>query len=157
MPAAPLRSEWRPRSEVKRPGAPRACLPGSKAAVASLTADHLEGDIDAAACRTRVGTDFLMCVAHEHGEIGLCNALTLDAHLHREPKTAFLAHANRCRACCLGRRGVFLFLLGDEIERAAEAGRIACGEQVLGGPVPGLPGPLGGINGIAKVLASHLI
>jgi hypothetical protein len=113
---------------------------GTKAAVASLTAGHLECHIDVAARRMRVGTDFLVRFPHEHGEIGLSNALILDVHLHREPKTTVLAHADRCRACYLGRRCVFLLLLGDEIERAAEAGGIACVEQV-GVTVPGLPGP----------------
>src|ERR1700722_9425596 len=106
----------------------------------SLTADHLERDIHVAARRMRVGTDFLVCFPHEHGEIGLSNALILDAHLHREPKTTTLADADRCRACYLGRRRVFILLLGDEIERAAEAGRVACGEQVLRGR-PGLGWP----------------
>jgi hypothetical protein len=99
---------------------------GSKAAVASLTADDLERDIYVAVPRTRVGTDFLVCIPHEHGEIGLFNALILDAHLHREPKATVLAHADRYRACYLGRGRIFFLLLGDEIERTAEAGRVAC-------------------------------
>src|SRR5258708_2335681 len=114
---------------------------GSKADVAALTADRLERDIHVAARRMRVGTDFLMCLLHEHGEIGLSDALILDTNLHREPKTTALAHADRYRACYLGPRRVFLILLGDEIERAAEAGRVACGEQVLGSRRSGLAWP----------------
>src|ERR1700685_2139930 len=88
---------------------------GSKAVVASLTADHLERDVHVAARRMRVGTDFLVCFPHEHGEIGLSNALILDLHLHREPKTTVLARADRYRARYLGPRRVFLLLFGDEI------------------------------------------
>jgi len=122
----------------------RPCMhAGSKAVVASLTADHLERDVDGdvAARRMRVGTDFLVCFPHERGEIGLSNALILDVHLQCEPKTTVLAHADRYRERYLGPRRVFLPWLGDEIERAAEAGRIACGEQVLGGHRSGLAWP----------------
>src|SRR5579862_684630 len=100
--------------------------------VASLTADHLERDLHVAARRMRVRTDFLVCFPHKGGEIGLSDAFILDAHLYRDAKATGLAHADGYRACYLGRRRVFLLLLGDEIERAAEAGRIACGEKVLG-------------------------
>jgi hypothetical protein len=75
----------------------------------------------------RVGTDFLVCFPHERGELGLPNALILDAHLYRDPKATGLAHADRYRARYLGLGHVSLLLLGDEIERAAEAGRVASG------------------------------
>jgi hypothetical protein len=53
----------------------------------------------------------------------------LDAHLHRDPKATGLAPADRYRARYFGLGRVSLLLLGDEIERAAEAGRVASGES----------------------------
>jgi len=76
----------------------------------------------------RVGTDFLVCFPHKGGKIGLSNALILDAHLHRDAKATGLAHADRYRARYRGLGHVFFLLFGDEIKRAAEAGRIACRE-----------------------------
>src|SRR5260370_4386341 len=89
----------------------------------------------------RVGTDFLVRFPHERGELGLRNAFILDAHLHRKPEPAASPRAYRHPAGYLGPRRVFLLLLGDEIERAAEAGCVASGEQVLGGPRSRLPWP----------------
>jgi hypothetical protein len=93
----------------------RPCMhAGSKAVVASLTADHLERDVDVAARRMRVGTDFLVCFPHERGEIGLSNALILDVHLQCEPKTTVLAHADRCRAVTLDVDAYFFFCLATK-------------------------------------------
>src|SRR4029079_5525220 len=63
-------------------------------------------------------------------------ARVLDAHPHRETEPSALARANRHGASDLRARGVALLLLRDEVERAAEAGGVARGEQVLrrGGP-----------------------
>ena len=110
MAAAPLRSEWRARSWSIHLMCPlHACR--IESTVASLTADHLERDIHVAARRMRVGTDFLVCFPRKRGEIGLSNALILDAHLHRESKTTALAHADRCRACYLPVDASFFFCL----------------------------------------------
>src|SRR5260370_3606836 len=106
-----------------------------------LTADHIERDIHVAARRMRVGTDFLVRFPHERGELGLRNAFILAAPVRRKPEPAASPRAYRHPAGYLGPRRVFLLLLGDEIERAAEAGCVASGEQVLGGRRSGLAWP----------------
>src|SRR5882724_10398398 len=110
-------------------------------ALADLTADHFERDVDIAACGMRIRADLFVRFPDERGELGLCDALVLDAHLHREAETASFARTYRHGAghLCPGR--VLLLLLGDEIERAAEAGRVAGGEQVLGRCRSGLAWP----------------
>src|SRR6266403_2218087 len=56
-----------------------------------LTSDHVERDVHVSACGMRVGADLLMGLLDERGELGLREALVLDAHLHRETVSAAVA------------------------------------------------------------------
>src|SRR6266404_8151826 len=80
----------------------------------------------------RVGADLLVRLAHQALELRLREAAVLDLHLHGDAEAAAVARADGYRAGDLGPGGVALLLLADEIERAAEAGSVAGGEQVLG-------------------------
>ena len=62
----------------------------------------------------------------------LRQAAILDLHLDGDAKAATLARTNRGRASDLGVGGVVLLLLGDVVERAAKAGSIARGKEMLG-------------------------
>jgi hypothetical protein len=77
----------------------------------------------------------------EGGEVGLRQRLVLDAQLHRNAEAAAVARADRHGAGDLRLRRVALLLLGDVVERAAEAGRVARGEEVLGRGGAGLARP----------------
>src|SRR5262249_60019730 len=55
-----------------------------------------------------------------------------DPQLHGEPEAAALARADRDRSGDRGLARILLLLFADEIDRPAEAGRIAGGEQMLG-------------------------
>src|SRR5215831_5482786 len=106
----------------------------TKCAVADetcLSADHLERHIHVAARGVRVGADFLVRFLRERRELGLGQALVLDAQLHRETEPAALARPDRHRARDLRLGGVLLLLLADEVERAAEARGVTRGEEML--------------------------
>src|SRR5215468_12341133 len=96
-----------------------------------LSADHLERHVHVAARGVRVGADLLMCFLRECRELGLGEALVLDAQLHRETEPAALARADRHRARNLRLGSVLLLLFADEVERAAEARGVTRGEEML--------------------------
>src|SRR5436190_18248101 len=104
-----------------------------------LGSGNLELDADVVARRVRVRADLLVRLARERGELGLRQALVLHAELHREPEAAAVARAYRDRAGDARLRGVLLRPLADEVERAAEAGSVAGGEQMFGRRGAGLP------------------
>src|SRR5258708_21189092 len=60
-----------------------------------LSADHFERDIHVAARGMRIGADLFVRFLGEPGEIGLPDALVLDAHLHGETAPATVARADR--------------------------------------------------------------
>src|SRR5258708_36415644 len=95
-------------------------------------ADDFELHRDVVARRMRVRADLLVRLAGERGEVGLRQALVLHAELHREAEAAAVAPADRDRAGDPRPSSVLLLALADEIERAAEASRLAGGEPVLG-------------------------
>src|SRR5437867_9049502 len=97
-----------------------------------LGSGNLELDGDIVARRVRVRADLLVRLARERGELGLRQALVLHAELHREAEAAAVARADRDCAGDARLRGVLLLPLADEVERAAEAGGVAGGEEVLG-------------------------
>src|SRR5579883_367535 len=88
-------------------------------------ARHLELHVDIPSRRMGVGADLLMRLAGETRELGLRQALVFDLKLDGEAEAAAVARADRHGTGDprLGR--ILLLLLGDEIERAAEAGGIA--------------------------------
>jgi transaldolase len=106
-----------------------------------LSADHLELHVDVAARGVRIGADLLVRFPGERGEVGLGQRLVLDAHFHRDAEAAAVARTDRHRAGDLRLGGVALLLLGDVVERAAEARRIAGGEEMLGRGRAGLARP----------------
>src|SRR5882672_3756779 len=97
-----------------------------------LLADHLECDIHVAARGVRVRADLLVRLAHECGELVLRNALVLYLHLDGDAEAAAVPRADRDSRGDGGLGRIALRLLGDEVERAAEAGGIAGGEEMLG-------------------------
>src|SRR5260221_7834578 len=95
-------------------------------------ADDFELHRDVVARRMRVRADLLVRVAGERGELGLRQALVLHAELHREAEAPAFARADRDRADDARLGSVLLRPLADEVERTAEAGGVAGGEEVLG-------------------------
>src|SRR5258708_36353485 len=79
----------------------------------------------------RIGADLLVCFAHERGELVVRQALVLDPHLDRDPEAAAFTRADRDGASDLRVRRIAFALLRHEVERAAEAGGIAGGKQML--------------------------
>src|SRR5882762_3765041 len=104
-----------------------------------LRSGNLELDGDVVARRVRVRADLLVRLARERGELGLRQALVLHAELHREAEAPAVARADRDGAGDARFRSVLLVPLADEVERAAEAGCVAGGEEVLGRRGAGLP------------------
>src|SRR5882672_3179475 len=96
-----------------------------------LAPDHFELDIHVAAYGMRIRADVLMRFPGELNELRLRQALVLDAHLHLETETAAFARTDRHGAGDLRLRRVALPLLGNEVERPAEAGGISRGKQLL--------------------------
>src|SRR4029077_7359529 len=92
-----------------------------------------------AACGVRVGTDLLVRLARQRGQIGLRQAPILHAHLHCETESAQFARTDRDRTSDARLARVLFLLLADEIERAAETSGIAGGKQMLGSRSPGAP------------------
>src|SRR5437764_13982680 len=84
---------------------------------------ELDGDVPARG--VRVGADLLVRLAGQSLQLGLGQARVLDAHLDRQAEAPAVARADRHGAGDPGRRRVLLVLLGDEVERAAEAARVA--------------------------------
>src|SRR4029079_12008143 len=115
-----LTPNWRPGRTAQ---APRADF--------VLGADHVEFDVHVVTRRVGVGADLLVRLLDQLGELGLRQALVLDAHLHGKPETAAIARPDRHGAGDLGLGGVLLVLLGNEINRSAETGSVAGGEKVL--------------------------
>src|SRR6267143_2237099 len=97
-----------------------------------LRSGDLELDGDVVARRVRVRADLLVRLARERGELGLRQALVLHAELHRQAEAPTVARTDRDRAGDARLRGVLLVPLADEVERAAEAGGVAGGEEVFG-------------------------
>src|SRR5262249_48787232 len=92
-------------------------------------AHDLELDGDVAARGVRVGADFLVRLFREGLQLGPGEAAVLDAHLDRQPEPPGVPRADRHGAGDLGRGGVLLVLLRHVVQGAAEAGRVAGGEQ----------------------------
>jgi len=65
---------------------PRAPVNASRDPFAGSASNHFERDVQVAACRMRIRADLLMRFLDECGELGLREALVLDAHLHLETK-----------------------------------------------------------------------
>src|SRR5260370_12879034 len=80
----------------------------------------------------RVGADLLVRIADQGVERRLLQALVLDPHLDGEAEAAAVARSDRDRTGDGRLRRILLLLLGDEIERAAETGGVAGGEEMLG-------------------------
>src|SRR5436190_7161567 len=97
-----------------------------------LGSGNLELDADVVARRVRIRADLLVRLARERGELGLRQALVLDGELHREAEAPAVARADRDRTGDARLGSVLLLALADEVERAAEARRVAGGEEVLG-------------------------
>src|SRR3954470_11961212 len=95
-------------------------------------ADDLELNVDVAARRVRIRADLLVRLVGQRRELRLGHRLVRDGELHREAEADALARADRHGALDARLGGVDLLLLGDEVERAAEARRIAGREQMLG-------------------------
>src|SRR5689334_892159 len=108
----------------------RSALTGARRRALGPGNVQLDGNVVARGVRVRA--DLLVRLAGERRELGLRQAPVLHAELHREAESAALARADGDGAGDPRLRGVFLVLLADEIERAAEARRVARGEQVLG-------------------------
>src|SRR2546421_2131418 len=79
----------------------------------------------------RIRADLLVRLVHQALELRLRDATVLDLHLHGEAEAAAVARADSHRAGDFRFGGVALFLLADEIERAAEAGGVAGGKEML--------------------------
>src|SRR5438105_1755284 len=105
-----------------------------------LASDHFESDGDVAARGVRIRADLFVRFPHQCGKLGLLDALVLDEHLHREAEAAAVARADRHSAGDLRPGGITLFLFRHEIERTAEAGGIARGEEMLRRCKPRLAG-----------------
>src|SRR5882762_7511900 len=103
----------------------------AKPAPVALRSGNFELDRDVVARRVRVRADLLVRLAGERGELGLRHALVLHAELHGEAEAPAVARADRDGAGDPRLRCVLLVALADEVERAAEAGRVAGGEEVL--------------------------
>jgi hypothetical protein len=106
-----------------------------------LGAYDLKYHFDIATRGVRIGTDFLMRLFRQSCEIRLRDGLVLDVQLDSEAKAAALARTDRYRTDHLRLGRVLLVLLGNVIERAAEAGRVARGEEMFRRRGAGLPGP----------------
>src|SRR6266852_1949646 len=133
------RSRRRPRSprrsRPERPWRRNSCEP------ARLGSGDVELDRDVVARRVRIRADLLVRLAGERGELGLRQAPVLHAELHREAEAPAFARADRDRAGDARLGSVLLLALADEVERAAEAGGVAGGEEVLGRRRAGLARP----------------
>src|SRR5262249_2275243 len=88
-----------------------------------------------------IGADLLVRFLDECGEIGFPDGPVPAPHSYCQTETATLARTYRHRASHLGTGGVLLLLFGNEVERAAETGRVTRGEQVLGRRRSGLAWP----------------
>src|SRR5258706_4343110 len=86
---------------------------------------------DVVARRVRVRADLLVRLACQRGELGLLQALVVHAELHGQAESPAFARADRDRAGDARLGSVLLLALADEVERAAEARRVAGGEEVL--------------------------
>jgi uracil-DNA glycosylase family protein len=95
-------------------------------------ARHRELDRNIATGGVRIRADLLMRLLGEGRELRLRQALVLDAQAHGEAEAAALARPDRHGAGDLRLARVLLLLLGDEVERAAEASGVSGGEQMLG-------------------------
>src|ERR1700737_2336925 len=99
---------------------------------ARLPTDDLKLHVDIAARGVGIGADLFVGFLGQRRQIGLLQALVLDAQLDRYAEAAALTRADRNRAGDLGLGRVLLVLLADEVERAAETGGIARREKMLG-------------------------
>src|SRR6185437_6916336 len=91
----------------------------------------LDLHVDIVARGVRIGTDLLVRFLGECRQLGSQQARILHLELDRKPEPAAVARADRylggdTRLAC-----ILLVLFADEVERAAEAGGIAGGKQVL--------------------------
>src|SRR5712691_8671705 len=125
-PASRKRLRSRRRSRPARPWRRNSCEP------ARLGSGDLELDRDVVPRRVRVRADLLVRLADERGELGLRQAPVLHAELHGEAESAAVARADRDGAGDARLRSVLLVPLADEVERSAEARRVAGREQMLG-------------------------
>src|SRR5579883_744020 len=79
----------------------------------------------------RIGANFLVRLIGERLQFGRRQAAVDDMQLHCEAEAAGLARADRDRAGRGRLARVLLMALGDEVERAAETGRIAGRKKML--------------------------
>src|SRR5207248_10813357 len=100
-------------------------------ACADLCALDLEPDLDVAAGRMRIRTDLFVRLVDERDELRPGQALVLDVELDREAEPPAVARSDRHGAGHDRTLRVLLLLLGDIIERAAEASGVAGREQML--------------------------
>src|SRR5271163_657999 len=89
-------------------------------------------DVDIAARRVAIGADFLVRLFRHRLKLRLRQAWVGHVEHDREAEAAFFAWADGDGAFHRRLRRVLFVLLGDEVERAAEAGGVAGGEQMLG-------------------------
>ena len=85
--------------------------------------DH-EVRFDVAAGGVGIGADLFVRLRRQGREIRLRKGFVLDVQLDREAEAAALAGPDRHRTLDLRIGRVLAVLLGDEIERAAEAGGV---------------------------------
>src|ERR1700722_12309788 len=88
-------------------------------------------DVDVAARGVAIGADLLVRLFRERLELRLRQARVGDVEHDGEPEAALLTRAYADSAFHRRFRCVLLVLLGDEVERAAEAGGVAGREQML--------------------------
>src|SRR5215467_9802311 len=100
--------------------------------MARLTADYFELDVHIAAGGVRVGADLLVRLFDQLLKKCLRQTAILDLHLDGDAEAATLARTDRGRASDPSVGGGVLLLLGDVVERAAKAGGVARGKEMLG-------------------------
>src|SRR5262249_37170772 len=100
--------------------------------MARLTACYFELDVHIATGGVRVGADLLVRLLDQPLKQCLRQIALLDLHLDGDAKAATLARTDRGRASDPGVGSVVLLLLGDVVERAAKAGGVAGGKEMLG-------------------------
>src|SRR3984957_9229329 len=97
--------------------------------------------VDVAARRVAIGADLLVRLFRQRLKYRLRQARVGHVEHDRQTEAALLARSDGDGAFHRRFRSVLFVLLGDEVERAAEAGGVAGGEQVLGRPGVRLAGP----------------
>jgi hypothetical protein len=97
----------------------------------SLGALDLKLHIDIAARGVRIRADLLVGFFGERLQLRLRQSRIFYVQLYRQPEAARIARPDRHVGSDARFAGIFLVLFTDEVERAAETGRIAGGEKML--------------------------